>query len=326
LLVVYVRELDLLSNDEQMPNTFAPSHNPWVEFPWKPNPWENTLAVNVNVSYLPDPSFIPSLHFTYLDIHESYPVSPVYLLEFLTALPAVECFKYKGWSWSDEGEISDDNHLPVVELLQLRTLRLRTTCSTRAILSHLRTPMLTELRLEYLNVEFELPENHNEDGDSEDEAHDYSQSPFSDHNTGMGLRTLINRCSPPLKVIDMDYSDMRTKDFEWCFDRLTELEMFRIVASDMSDNVMRLFKPYRRGDGDFLFLRLPMLTSLELQYCRRLSGDAIVDTITTRLNVTDSLPGSTLTDVTLIGCEDLAFEHIHSLSTHLGSRLHLSDE
>src|ERR1700683_1780689 len=60
---------------------------------------------------------------------------------------------------------------------------------------------------------------------------------------GMGLRKLITRSNPPLEVLDMDLSDMRSKDFTWCFDRLSTLRRFRITGSDMSDRVIDLFKP-----------------------------------------------------------------------------------
>lgn len=83
-----------------------------------------------------------------------------------------------------------------------------------------------------------------EDGDSDDENQDFSQSPWSDHATGMGLRSLIRRSNPPLQVLAMDYADMRTKDFEWCFDRMDSLLEFRIVASDMSDKVIAMLAPY----------------------------------------------------------------------------------
>ncbi|TFY73216.1 hypothetical protein EWM64_g10796, partial [Hericium alpestre] len=56
-----------------------------------------------------------------------------------------------------------------------------------------------------------------EEGDSDDEWPDFSQSPYSDHATGMGVRSLLRRSNPPLRVLEMDYADMRTKDFRWLF-------------------------------------------------------------------------------------------------------------
>ena len=75
-------------------------------------------------------------------------------------------------------------------------------------------------------------------GDSDDEANDFSRSPWTDHATGMGLRNLFRHGIPPLRELIMDYADLRTKDFKWLFERMPELELFYIVASDLSDNVV----------------------------------------------------------------------------------------
>ncbi|EIM81578.1 uncharacterized protein STEHIDRAFT_171889 [Stereum hirsutum FP-91666 SS1] len=161
-----------------------------------------------------------------------------------------------------------------------------------------------------------------EEGDSDDEFPDFSQSPFSDHATGMGLRSLLTRCNPPLKVLEMDYADMRTKDFEWFFGRADRLEEFRIVASDMSDRVMSRFAPFdfditppsspepeeaehllredpeeferirmsRREPIEITGLRMSCLKRLELYNCQVVSGEAIVDALTRRCRAADDFP------------------------------------
>jgi hypothetical protein len=58
-----------------------------------------------------------------------------------------------------------------------------------------------------------------EDGGSNDELSNYSQSPHSDHVTGMDLRSLLRHSSPPLGVPKRDYANMRAKDFAWLFSR-----------------------------------------------------------------------------------------------------------
>ncbi|THH20546.1 hypothetical protein EW146_g827 [Bondarzewia mesenterica] len=167
-----------------------------------------------------------------------------------------------------------------------------------------------------------------EDGDSDDECDDFSQSPHSDHATGMGLRSLFRRCDPALRVLEMDYADMRTKDFRWFFERASALEEFRIVASDMADRVVRMLSPWlvpwcdgMRGgwpaewsqdtDGHRQFVcvaMLPRLKSLELFNCQRLSGDAIVEALRSRVLETDEavrrgvLSVSSLDDVAIVGC------------------------
>ncbi|KAH9080681.1 hypothetical protein EDB83DRAFT_2340851 [Lactarius deliciosus] len=116
-----------------------------------------------------------------------------------------------------------------------------------------------------------------EDGDSDDDFPDFSQSPSSDHATGMGVRSLLARSSPPLRVLEMDYADMRTKDFSWLFSRVESLTDFRIVASDMADRVVH---------GTVL---LPRLRSLELISCQRLSGRAIVEAVRRTIDVLEDV-------------------------------------
>ena len=166
-----------------------------------------------------------------------------------------------------------------------------------------------------------------EHGDSDDEAHDFSQSPSSDHHTGMGLRKLIQRSRPPLEVLDMDLSDMRTKDFRWVFDRLPHLKQFSIVGSDLSNKVVQLFRPESvpaPGDGRFR-VRLPQLTTLKLFGCQQFSGDALVEALGARVIYTDAVtPNDTLVNVVVSGCHNFTTNHGIQLSWYLHQRLHFS--
>ncbi|KZV67069.1 hypothetical protein PENSPDRAFT_736736 [Peniophora sp. CONT] len=128
---------------------------------------------------------------------------------------------------------------------------------------------------------------------------DFSQSPWSDHATGMGVRALLKRSNPPLKVLEMDYADMRTKDFGWLFEHVDSLEEFRIVASDMADRVVGMLAPPAGGDVELIDggkgkgkaraedvdvmdgprIALPRMRALELRYCQRLTGDAILTAV-----------------------------------------------
>jgi F-box-like len=162
-----------------------------------------------------------------------------------------------------------------------------------------------------------------EDGDSDDEFSDYSQSPRSDHATGMGLRSLLSRSSPPLHVLEMDYADMRTKDFAWLFSHAQSLTDFRIVASDMADRVVRMLAPDESGT-----LLLPRLRSLELINCQRLSGTAIVDAIRERVRATDdpitkrqAIDVLPLEDVAVVGCANFTIDDGLGLAEVLGERL-----
>ncbi|KAF8272260.1 hypothetical protein EI94DRAFT_386046 [Lactarius quietus] len=139
----------------------------------------------------------------------------------------------------------------------------------------------------------------------------------------MGLRSLLGRSSPPLRVLEMDYADMRTKDFAWLFSRAESLTEFRIVASDMADRVIHMLAP--DSDGTVL---LPKLRSLELINCQRLNGRAIVEAIRERVRMTDGpiVEGRTidifpLEDVAVLGCTNFTTDDGLELAEFLGGRL-----
>ncbi|PFH53974.1 hypothetical protein AMATHDRAFT_136349 [Amanita thiersii Skay4041] len=295
----------------------------------------STYAMNITLTRLPQPHLLTPFSFTHLEINESHfgghQTHPFRVLSFLTMFPALQCFEFAGWPHDDEAH---NELFPIVHLPDLHTLSLRNTCSARAILSHIYAPQLRVLYLYHLNVDFRLLQlgagaSLPEPGDSDDEANDYSQSPWSDHATGMGLRKLIMRCNPPIRVLEMDFSDMRTKDFKFVFESLPTLQEFMIVASDMSDTVINLLRPYRKfgvneAEGGMMVVRLPALQRLELFSCQRLSGGVIVDALGSRVAYTDQhSSGDTLSDVSIVNCEGFTSMHGQTLSRVLGRRLRL---
>lgn len=288
------------------------------------SPTYTNFALNIWVSRIPPPTLLPPLRFVHVTIGEGGSIGlhtqPKFVLEFLTACPDLESFYLSGFP--HDGPV--EGPLPLVHLPSLVTLHLKSTCFARAILCSLDTPRLENLYLSHLNVDFELYEQHHEDGDSEDEANDYSQSPSSDRATGMGLRKLIKRCDPPIRILEMDFCDMRTKDFIWVFDRLSLLEDFYIVASDMSNKVINLLRPVKSltRAGFDVQLRLPRLRKLRLQNCQRLTGTAIVDALTQRVEWTDETdPENTLMDVTIAGCDGFSVWDRDILTDVLQGRL-----
>ncbi|KAG9315656.1 hypothetical protein JVU11DRAFT_3301 [Chiua virens] len=288
------------------------------------------ISMKVTASSLPPPNSINTLYFTSLDITESSCTQTVRspeLLSFLVRCPNLEHFYLHGVS-SEEGILSTPH--AIVTLPRLHTLLLGLICIQRSILSHIHLPALRELRLHHLNMDVSLDSYLTEEqGDSDDEADDFSQSPSSDHHTGMGFRKLIQRSRPPLEILDMDLSDMRTKDFKWVFDRLPHLKQFSIVGSDMSDKVVQLFKPVPMqaapGTAGHYRVRLPRLTTLKLVGGQQFSGDALVDALSDRIAYTDAAtPNETLTNVVVSGCPNFTANDGIRLSSLLHERLHLS--
>ncbi|TFK40558.1 hypothetical protein BDQ12DRAFT_679662 [Crucibulum laeve] len=334
-LTIYLHDADdEFDLDEDFPpkDTFTPTYEGW----------QHSYSLNIWVTALPRPEHLTNLSFTYLRISEgifgNIQTQPRAVLNFLSVCPGLESFTFEGWP--HEEDLSDTTPLPIIPLLQLRTLHLKATCSARALLSSIHAPRLRNLYLTHLNVDFRLPGEQHDPGDSTDEAGDFSQSPWSDHATGMGLRKLISRSNPPLRILEMDFSDMRTKDFVWVFERLEELMEFRIVASDMSDRVMKLLRPVRSTEDTSdsgsqhdkqLRLRLPNLRDLELCNCNRLSGDVIADVLRSRVEYTTQLAkssregkehqGANLDGVGIIACEGFNEGHGDLLRRILGKRL-----
>ncbi|KAG1840596.1 hypothetical protein DFJ58DRAFT_718341 [Suillus subalutaceus] len=273
---------------------------------------------------LPHAEMVNPLLFTSLHISETAfecSVRSPDLLRFLAHCPNLEHLYFHGLS-NDEGTL--DAPPPAIALPRLHTLLLDQICNQRSILSHLYLPALRELYLRHINVDDQLEPYHvPEEGDSDDEAHDFSQSPHSDLHTGMGIRKLLSRSRPPLEILDMDLSDMRTKDFRWVFDKLLDLKQFSIVGSDMSDSVVALFAPFADREG--MSVRLPKLSVLKMYSCQQLSGDALVKALSARVRYTDhAAPDATLGTIVISSCNNFTASHAQELSWDLHDRLHLS--
>ena len=281
-----------------------------------------SIALTYPVPRLPFPTQINPMGITVLAVTEMglYPPNPIQLLRFLTAFPEIETLTFEGNSLQPSYNDEDDLP-PVVTLPKLRELTITSTFSIRMILSHLVVPALRNLYLQRLNTDATVPNQQTgEEGESEDEAQDYSQSPSSDHATGIGLRVLQKRSNPPLRVLDMDYSDLRTKDFLFCFDHFTLLKEFRIVASDLSDKVIEMLAPHNDPSGRQV-IRLPYLKELELHCCQRVTGSALVNALRERAAFVDRSPVHTRMDyVAVVQCAQVHPEHDLALSGIFGPR------
>lgn len=290
--------------------------------------WEvegtSEYALDVTLAFLPSSYLVSRLRFAHITLIEGGQngiyTSSIDILEFLASSPELESFFLSGYP-HDEPEPA---RCPLVRLPNLVTLHLKSTCFVRILLSNLDTPRLENLILADLNVSYPLlASGATEEGASDDEANDFSQSPSSDKATGMGLRKLLKRSSPPLRMLNMDLSDMRTKDFQYVFDRLSCLEDFVIVGSDMSNRVVNLLRPVSSLDATApSYVRLPHLRKLGLMHCLRMTGDAIVHAIRDRAAWTDfHTPLWTLVEVDVTSCSGIEVAHRSKLRQILGSRL-----
>ena len=278
----------------------------------------STLCTRTILSYIDTPN-LKELYLEHLNVDFSFPIHNPYSLRRRrkpsTLAPATESHR-----------------------------RTRQSTSTASLDMEPSSPIPIHTIILHPDTEGEYDEVH-EDGDSDDEG-DFSQSPYSDHATGMGLRSLFQRCDPPLRVLEMDYADMRTKDFRWLFERASSLEEFRIVASDMADCVVQMLSPWTTPWSDEdnggwpmgwdeesgtpryrCSVALPQLKSLELYNCQRLSGKAIVSALRSRVVATDDavgrgvFDGSPMDDVAIVGCANFINDHEIELSDALGDRL-----
>ena len=182
------------------------------------------------------------------------------------------------------------------------------------------TPALERLELMYINssVEYDHPIAYAE-GDSDDEAHDFSRSPWTDRATGMGLRSLFSRCNPPLRELVMDFADLRTKDFKWAFGAMKDLEILRVVASDMSDKVIgALAVKAGSGEGNGLQAPLPRLRKLHLDKCQKISGDVFVGMLESRMMASDQNIVSKMETLETFECTGITLEHVGRLKQLLG--------
>lgn len=219
-------------------------------------------------------------------------ISPSTILQLLDKCPALEHFDFTGSNGIDPGGVSD----VMVSLPRLRELHLAQTVHQRAILAQLVTPALQILRLSWLNRRDPLIDDSYVPDPSEDseEPPEWSQSPFTDLLTGAGIRSLISRSAPPIRVLDLDFADARSpKDFVWVFNHLPTLESFRITGSDMSDKVLQALA----SETDRGVWLCPRLMSLEFSRCDVITGRGVVALAMGRNPCKDHVGGLSTEDI-----------------------------
>ncbi|KAF8512687.1 hypothetical protein JB92DRAFT_3116893 [Gautieria morchelliformis] len=216
------------------------------------------------------------------------------VLHLLGKCPALESFAFRGTI----SHVVDPHGVPatMVSLPRLRELHVAQTCLQRTILTHLITPALQVLRLSWLNQPDRPDPFVDEDymAETNEEPTEWSQSPYTDILTGLGIRSLICRGAPPIRVLDMDFADARSpKDFIWVFEHVPTLESFRIIGSDMSDKVL-IALASKNNQGKWL---CPRLASLELSRCDLITGRGVVTLAKGRNPCKDRFDGDSTEDM-----------------------------
>lgn len=224
---------------------------------------------------------------------QSGEITALSVLHLLAKCPILEEFIFRGSDsfFEPQGVFSN-----VLDLSRLRVLHLAQTCHQRAILAHLFTPALEVLRLSWLNrTEVLIDESYIPDPtEASEEPTEWSQSSYTDILTGAGIRSLISRSTPPIRILDMDFADARSpKDFIWMFERLPTLESFRIVGSDMSNKVLDALA-FTTKRGEWL---CPRLTSLDFLRCDVITGRGVVTLAKSRNPLKEVMDGETTDDV-----------------------------
>ncbi|KAJ3716964.1 hypothetical protein C8R42DRAFT_677779 [Lentinula raphanica] len=319
-------------NDDAADNYVFPRLT-WIHSPSQSSRWEDYPHINICLTHSPRASLSPlvPLRFTSLSITDKtfqrhiQPLNSTAILSLLRTCSHLESFTFYGCMHS---RISQS--FPGVSLPRLHTLNIDESPDARVMLSKLYAPALSELCLIDLDIHY-ISDSLRESGDSEDDDTDSDCNPryqSSNRATGMGLRTLIAHCDPPLKTLVMSYSNIRLKDYVHVFDRLTELEDLCItdflayydMSDTFSDQVIRLLEPYAlTSPVHSLNVRLPRLRRLELRSCPYMSGDAIIETVLKRVAFTDQL-SSTLEVVIISDCYSFGVQHEARLMQELGPR------
>lgn len=238
-------------------------------------------------------------------------------VEFFGAFPMLAYLKLMNRFVQDPDYNPDCPIVKPVILPHLRRLTL-SIASTRCLLSHMTMPALERLELMYINssVEYDHPITYAL-GDSDDEAHDFSRSPWTDRATGMGLRSLFGRCSPPLHELVMDFADLRTKDFKWAFGAMKDLETLRVVASDMSDKVIAALA-VKSGSESIAQVPLPRLKRLYLDKCQKISGDVFMGMMESRMQAAEQRVVSRMETLETLECTGISLEHAGRMRRLLG--------
>lgn len=211
---------------------------------------ELRFSCNVLPSVLKAPAHIKSLT---LDIRESpvsHPLSNVALVDLLEGLSQLESLTVQ-LPLVYEAQLVNEDPERVVDLSRLSSLTIYGPTDLNSLLLHLRAQNLRELHLRSV------------DGEGQ------GLEPI-----GPTLLHFLNKSLPSLELLELHDIDLSPETFEACFWALPDLHALRLHESSISADTIKLLT----GRSAMC----PRLTHLDLRWCSRLDGKALVDLVRER--------------------------------------------
>ncbi|KIM46281.1 hypothetical protein M413DRAFT_441368 [Hebeloma cylindrosporum] len=126
---------------------------------------------------------------------------------------------------------------------------------------------------------------------------------------------LLKRSSPPISVLELRDMSLDPQVYGRLFALLPNIEELRLHDSDLVDPIL---KQVNGPEG-----LCPLLRRIDMRWCGRLSGGALVELVQSRLrgNIDSSSIASPISEITLINCPFVKEEHIVELAQMTTCRL-----
>ena len=179
----------------------------------------------------------------------------------------------------------------LAELPSLTSLMVTGWNNIFGILSRIITPSLRYL---YLRSSLELPQA---------------------EETSAWIYLLLERSSPPISLLEIRDMNFDPQFYGRLFILLPNIEELRLHDSDLIDPMLK------RVNGPHSLC--PLLKRIDMRWCGRLSGSALVELVRSRLpgNIDSSSIASPISEITLINCPFVKEEHIFKLAKMTVCRL-----
>ena len=248
-------------------------------------------ALHITRNLLPGrnilPSFIVDLTLQLPCHHSSTSQSLSAIIHLLEELPQLQSFAMEVPNGHRQQFQSDIEQGHVVELLSLESLALMGANNIFGFLPHIVARSLSRLylrsSLEYLQAE----------------------------ETGSWFLAFLQGSSPPLKILELRDLALDPQVYGRLFPLLPSLEDLRLHDSDVVDSVLERLK----GPQGFC----PLLKRLDLRWCGRLTGHALVEFVRSRLPAhmdSEIHPPALrcIEEITLINCSFVKEEDIINLA------------